>query len=173
MDINSIIELSGLTKSEFAKEYGIPESTLYSWCRNILSKNSRSCPKYLVALLEKLVRYNLKYNDLIIRKNKKPSEIFKSESEKIIKVFKKYKKKGLSNFRLFGSVAREEDNIDSDIDFLVHINYESKDYQPGIISKLKEELKKIMNIEVDVISDEALTSNFKNVIKDEIKLIYE
>ena len=172
MEINSVIKLSGLTKAEFAKEYGIPESTIYSWCRAADSKNSRSCPKYVVSLLEKLVRYNLKYNDLSIRNSKRPSELLKIKYKEIISLFKKYKNKGLSMFRLFGSVAREDDTLDSDIDFLVHVDYESKNYRPGITIKLKNDLIKLLNIDVDVVTDEALSPNFKEVIENEVKLLY-
>ncbi|MBE6422927.1 MAG: DNA polymerase subunit beta [Succinivibrio dextrinosolvens] len=75
-------------------------------------------------------------------------------------------------FRLFGSVAREEDTFDSDIDFLVHVDYDSRNYQPGITIKLKNDLIKLLNIDVDVVTDEALSPNFKEVIENEVKLLY-
>ena len=47
----------------------------------------------------------------------KPSDMLKSKKEEVIKIAKSYEDNGIFNIRIFGSVARGEDNEESDIDF--------------------------------------------------------
>ncbi|HEX8597661.1 MAG TPA: nucleotidyltransferase family protein [Chloroflexia bacterium] len=60
---------------------------------------------------------------------------------------------GASNVRIFGSVARGEANLDSDIDFLVHL-------EPGRslldLSSLWVQLEELLGCKVDVVPDDSL-----------------
>ena len=48
----------------------------------------------------------------------KPSDKLKTKKKEVIKLAKSYEDKGIFNIRIFGSVARGEDNEESDIDFI-------------------------------------------------------
>ncbi len=60
---------------------------------------------------------------------------------------------GVTNARLFGSVARGDDNEDSDVDLLV-------DFAPGTglftVLWIQDELETILGVEVDLIPDAGL-----------------
>jgi predicted nucleotidyltransferase len=60
---------------------------------------------------------------------------------------------GVTNARIFGSVARGDDHEGSDVDILV-------DFAPGTslfdVLKIQEELESILGVEVDLIPDSGL-----------------
>jgi uncharacterized protein len=60
---------------------------------------------------------------------------------------------GISNVRVFGSVARGEDRSDSDVDLLV-------DLSPGVglftLARLQRELEQLLSARVDLIPDDGL-----------------
>ncbi len=66
----------------------------------------------------------------------------------------------VSNVRIFGSVARGEENDASDIDFLVHIEPEAGFSIGGLYWRLEE----LLGCPVDVVSDNSLHP----VIRDKI-----
>ncbi len=75
---------------------------------------------------------------------------------------------GASNIRIFGSVARGEDNEDSDIDFLVDFDTSS-----GLLPliALTSELKKLLGEGVDVAPVEILKASvLENALKEAIPL---
>ena len=57
---------------------------------------------------------------------------------------------GMTDLRLFGSVARGEDRPDSDIDFIVK---RRSGTDPFEIVLLKEELEKLLGTKVDVLTE--------------------
>ena len=69
-----------------------------------------------------------------------------------------------SNVRVFGSVARGEENENSDIDLLVSFQSSASLLdQAGLIS----ELGKMLNKKVDVVSDRALNPYIRNKVLNE------
>lgn len=68
-----------------------------------------------------------------------------------------------NNIRIFGSIARGDQNDWSDIDFLVHMKPDS-----GFgIGGLKWRLEELLNCKVDVISDTSLNPMIKESILNE------
>lgn len=88
----------------------------------------------------------------------------------VIKALKNYReenatKYGILKLGLFGSYAREEQKIDSDVDVCVLL--ENPSYM--IRATIKEELETILEREVDVISLSArMTPTFKENIENEV-----
>ncbi len=68
---------------------------------------------------------------------------------------------GISNIRIFGSVARGEEREDSDVDVLIHIDA-GKTYFDLI--RFENDLKEKWNKDVDVISDRGLYHYIKDKI---------
>ena len=89
------------------------------------------------------------------------SLIYQKRTE-ILKITKKY---GVIKIQLFGSVAREEESRDSDIDFL--IKFEEGRSLFDLIS-LKCELHDLLNMKVDVVTEDALHWNIRENIKSEV-----
>ena len=56
MDVKELREKSGLSRSDFAKHFGIPYRTVQSW-----ELCERECPEYLL----KLIEFKLKAENLI------------------------------------------------------------------------------------------------------------
>lgn len=72
---------------------------------------------------------------------------------------------------LFGSVARNEEVKGSDIDILVDLDYEKgADFFKFI--DMKENLTRLLNTSVDLVSSNGLSRHIKPIIDAEKKLIY-
>lgn len=54
MTIKEIRSMSGLTQAAFAEKYEIPKRSIENW-----EGGKRECPKYLVKLLERVVREDM------------------------------------------------------------------------------------------------------------------
>jgi len=87
--------------------------------------------------------------------------------QKIIPIFEKC---GIKYAGVFGSVARDEDTKDSDIDIVVSI-----DREIGIFEFLaiQYELEKVIGRKVDLISKQAINKYIKPHIEKELVNIYE
>ena len=75
----------------------------------------------------------------------KLSDLLQAKREEIIAIAAKH---GAFNVRVLGSVARNEADRDSDIDFLV--DYSLDDISPWFPAGLKLDLEKLLNRKVDV-----------------------
>ena len=88
------------------------------------------------------------------------SDILKRREE-ILAIARRY---GASELRLFGSVARDDANDVSDVDFVAH-------FEPGrsLLDQggLLMELRELLGVAVDVVSDGALTGRFGHVVRAE------
>lgn len=73
---------------------------------------------------------------------------------------------GAENIRVFGSVAREEERPDSDIDFLVSMR-EGKSYFD--LLDFQYELEELFHKKIDVLSDKGLSPYIKDIILDEAR----
>lgn len=85
--------------------------------------------------------------------------------DQILLIAQKYK---AENVRVFGSVARGDSNKNSDIDFLVHFKKGASLLDE---SGLYLDLKELLSCKIDVISDRAIRSEFKNNILEEAKFL--
>ena len=74
---------------------------------------------------------------------------------------------GISNVRIFGSVARGDSHAGSDIDFLVDIPREATLFD---LSRFRRELAALLGVEVDVVSSRALLSRDRDVLEEAIGL---
>jgi len=89
----------------------------------------------------------------------------KSKRNEILEIAAKY---GVSNIGIFGSVARNEENEASDIDFLVTI---SPNVSLFSLVKLEISLKKSLGRKAQIISDRAVNRHLKDkVFKEAISI---
>ena len=82
--------------------------------------------------------------------------------EKTLPIFKKY---GINQAAVFGSYAAGKETPSSDVDFLVHIEKKMNLVQ---FIQLKEELEKTLRKNVDVVSDDAIVSQFEPYIRQNL-----
>ena len=73
---------------------------------------------------------------------------------------------------LFGSVAREDDTLESDIDILIDVAKENT-FTLFDIAEVQEELRLLTNRRIDVVMLRALRPQVKERIQPDLKLIYE
>lgn len=92
----------------------------------------------------------------------KTFELLQKNRKKLYQVAEKY---GVSNIRVFGSVARGEEKKNSDIDLLVKVRSYKK-YCIGSFGKdiFQEEVEKILHRKVDVITEKSLHHLLKKEI---------
>ena len=79
------------------------------------------------------------------------------------------KRGGVTSAALFGSVARFEDSIESDVDFLV-------EYKDGVslfdVAELKRELEKKLGRKVDLVSVKYLNKRIQQkVMKEQVRIL--
>jgi len=74
---------------------------------------------------------------------------------------------GISNVRIFGSVARGDDHSRSDVDFLVDV---PRDASLIDLSRFRRELSDLLGVDVDVISSHALLPRDHDVLEEAIGL---
>ncbi|NEP85617.1 MAG: DNA polymerase subunit beta [Okeania sp. SIO2C2] len=72
---------------------------------------------------------------------------------------------GAYNVRIFGSVAREEDDENSDIDFL--IDYDLNKISPWFPSGLMQDLQSILGRKVDIVTVGGLKERIRERVLEE------
>lgn len=95
----------------------------------------------------------------------RPSEALKTHRKSIIAIVAKYHTR---NARVFGSVLHGNDTDRSDLDLLVD---PTEDTSIMDIGSIRLELKKLLDIPVDVLTPGALPEAFKNEVLREAKPI--
>jgi hypothetical protein len=83
-----------------------------------------------------------------------------------------FKDKPVSRAYLFGSYARNEAAANSDIDILVELDYE-KGANYFMFFDMQQQLNKLLNKKVDLVSAKGLSTYIKPIIDREKELIYE
>jgi predicted nucleotidyltransferase len=77
-------------------------------------------------------------------------------------------KHGVTDVRVFGSVARGEDGPDSDLDLLVHLPDGAGLF---LLSRFKHDLEDLLRVAVDVVPDEGVKPRVRvNIDKDLVAL---
>jgi predicted nucleotidyltransferase len=92
-------------------------------------------------------------------------------SDKILPILQPYNVKRVA---IFGSVARDEDRPDSDIDILVSLRPPGE--RPVIGLKwfgLADQLSRILNRPVDLVTEEGLSPYIRPYIEQDMVVIYE
>ena len=92
--------------------------------------------------------------------------------QKNIKSIRQYfKNKPVLKAYIFGSVAKNEQNEDSDIDILVDLDYSQK---IGLLFvQMKLDLENLLHKKIDLVSSNGLSPFIKPQIEKDKKLIYE
>ena len=90
------------------------------------------------------------------------ADLLKDKRDEIIAIAAKH---GAFNIRVFGSVARNEANKDSDIDLLV--DYSLDKISPWFPAGLKLDLEKLLDRKVDIATESALKERIKARVLNE------
>lgn len=88
--------------------------------------------------------------------------LLQNKKEEIIAITNKH---GAFNVRVFGSVARDEASIDSDIDLLV--DYTLDDISDWFPAGLKLDLEKLLDRQVDIATESGLKERIKKRVLNE------
>ena len=95
----------------------------------------------------------------------KIEKILQEKREQILKIAAEH---GACNVRIFGSVARGEADIDSDIDFLIDLG---ENRSPWFPVRLIKDLEKLLGRKVDIVTENGLKERIKQrVLEEAIKL---
>jgi predicted nucleotidyltransferase len=94
-------------------------------------------------------------------------QILRQNRDEIYAIAQKY---GVSNIRVFGSVARGEECKNSDLDLLVDIDY--KAYGSGFARvDFKQKIESFLHLNVDVLTKKSLNIHIKKqILKEAQKL---
>ncbi len=90
------------------------------------------------------------------------ANLLQAKREEIISIAAKH---GAFNVRVFGSVARNEADTESDIDFLV--DYSVEDIRPWFPAGLMLELEALLGRKVDVATEAALKERIREKVLQE------
>lgn len=92
-------------------------------------------------------------------------DVLQKKRELILKIAIEH---GIQNVHIFGSVAKLEDNATSDLDLLVEFE---KGRSLFDLIRFKQDLENILDIKVDVVTEDALHWSLKdNVLNEAIPL---
>lgn len=91
----------------------------------------------------------------------KLNELIKQKRNEIISLAEKY---GAYNIRIFGSVARGQENEDSDIDFLVDLRDERSLWDLG---GLWVELNDLLKVRIEVFTENTLKDSIRRIASKE------
>lgn len=89
-----------------------------------------------------------------------PSEVLNRRRPEILAIMRRYEAQGIVNLRVFGSVARNADSSQSDIDFLVDAGKVSLLTLGG----LQSELEDLLGVPVDVVPSDAIKGDARGEI---------
>lgn len=95
----------------------------------------------------------------------------KISKKNIDKINAYFRGKPIIKAYLFGSQARNEANVESDVDILVELDYDQK---IGLLFvQMQLELEEILQKRVDLTTTNGLSKYIKPIVERERKLIYE
>jgi uncharacterized protein len=94
----------------------------------------------------------------------------KLETNKIEAIRIYFKTRPVLKAYLFGSYVREDADLHSDIDILVDLDYSQRIGLQFI--QMKNDLEKILNSKVDLVSSNGLSQYIKPIVDNEKQLIY-
>lgn len=94
----------------------------------------------------------------------KLKNLLQEKREEIIELATKH---GAFNIRIFGSVARDEETQNSDIDFL--IDYDINKITPWFPGGLLKDLEDLLGCKVDIVTEKGLSKFIKRKVLKEAK----
>ena len=83
-----------------------------------------------------------------------------------------FKAKPISKAYIFGSYARNQQTENSDLDILVDVDANS-DFSLFEFGRMLEDLKDLLHLKVDLVSEDGLSKHIRPFIEKEKILIYE
>ncbi len=92
------------------------------------------------------------------------------QKEDIYKLIENYfTDKPVKKVLLFGSFSRGEDNSNSDIDLILNL-----EHPVGLfaIGRYISDLESLTNLKVDIATENSISPEFLNTIKDDLKIVY-
>jgi len=99
------------------------------------------------------------------KKSLKTLKEIRAKREEIYKIGSKY---GISNIRIFGSVARGEDNKNSDVDFLIKSEKWVSLFE---VVDFKREVEDLLHKQTDIVSEDGVSKFLKDKIFSEAVVI--
>jgi predicted nucleotidyltransferase/DNA-binding XRE family transcriptional regulator len=158
--ISTARESSGLTQTEFANRAGTSQPAVARYESGAASPSTATLMRLL-----KAGGYEL---DVQLRKAS-PSNLSSLRARKIREhrgeIRRLARAAGATNIRVFGSVARGDDNQDSDIDFLVDYEISGSGGIPLIT--LKDQLESLLDEKVDIAPTDVLKKSILEVALSE------
>jgi predicted nucleotidyltransferase len=96
----------------------------------------------------------------------KLKDVLKEKREEILEIAAKH---GAGNVRVFGSVARGEETLESDIDFLV--DYDLEKITPWFPGGLLVDLENLLGRKVDIVTERGLNDRIRERVTREAILL--
>lgn len=93
------------------------------------------------------------------------SSIIKNRREEVINIAQKY---GAKNVRVFGSMARGEESVESDLDIIVEMEHGSSLLD---IIAIKQDIEGLLGRKVDVVTEASISPYIRDaVLKEAVNL---
>ena len=100
----------------------------------------------------------------------RPSEVLEIKREGVLSIFAKYEEFGITEPKVFGSVAKGTDTEASDIDFLITVDNEAEGISYIKIAELLEEITDFLGVSCDLVMKHCIKEKyFKKRVLTEAK----
>lgn len=153
---------SGLTQREMAARAGLPQSVVAAYERDA---RDPSLPT-LAALVEASgTTLELSFGVLLPSSDRPRGPIGHRLQGRRAAVLALAAKHGVTDLRIFGSVARGDERPDSDLDLLVHLPEEAGLF---LLGRFSEALQGLLGVTVDVVPDDGLKARVRNNIEPDL-----
>ena len=163
--LKGAIQRLGMTRASFAQRISVPEKTLDKWLAPAGTSDFRKMPDMVWTYVIEILAWDAKMPDIpplgvYDDANQpeilvKPSVALNAHRAEIRKIVESNR---ASNARVFGSVLRGEDTVESDLDLLV-------EPQPGMtllnVGAIECGVSELLGVEVDVLTPNALPEKFR------------
>lgn len=137
---------AGLSQFELASRTGTSQSTVSRYEKSLTVPNDRTMARLIEAC----------------HSGVRPSEVLADNRERVLRLASDY---GATNVRIFGSVARNEDDTESDLDLLVEIPPDRLRLLDLI--ELGYRISDLLGVEVDIGTPEMLRTSVRQKILSE------
>lgn len=101
---------------------------------------------------------------LLIAAGARPSALLPALRDRVLDATRRH---GASNVRVFGSVARGADTVDSDLDLLVTLGPQATLFD---LADISADIEHILGVRVDVVSEGGLTERHAEIVRDAVPL---